>query len=588
MAVRKFKRIAPKLALSGLGIIVAWLAANTIAVSDRFPAQTVDDVVDLSTLRQSGEDWRIIDQDVGEEGHIRLHSRQWLMYFLHWRPLTDRNRDLTEEYVRNQMLNFWGQAMNFELKNIDGETEVCGHPARYTEGTVMNGNVYTRFIVWNCPETGRQFTADCNINLRLKTPMALLDLQRLITGTICCHEGGPVPPASTLLPRRYEYDKWNIGFSLPDGWRTADYPSKEWFPKGPTAESGSLWTLLTDSQKHLELIWRENHGPLSAGLFQDFLGKAAVPFRVENVDVAMVDMKLDSLREDPGFWQGAGTFCLRQTAQGKDYFSDYVFRGFLWKEGGHAYFLLGAVIMVREFWGIPNDLSPDAATFDRFWQNQVIPAVKVLPENILYGRQTSGQASRSPAAGDLTLFLKETEHLDFNDPVFAEVMAKTVTTEMPLSQKLEKLFYFTRDAITFAASASLKASEALKRGSAICYNKAMIYVSFCRRLGVPAVLATEEFVIKASPKKNLHRHGIAKIYYNGRWHYVDTVSNREAWTFWHKEGAADFEPPAFSLEAHTVVSENTITGLRFIDAETNDVPKEWLESLSRFQKTGKW
>jgi transglutaminase-like putative cysteine protease len=586
--VRKFNRTVSKLALSGLGIIIAWSAANTIAVFDRFPAQTVDDVVDLGTLRQSGEDWQVIDREVGEEGHVRLHSRRWLMYFLHWRPLTDQNRDLTKEYVRNQMLNFWGQAMNFELKNIDGETEVCSHSARFTEGTVMNGNVYTRFIVWNCPETRRQFTADCNINLRLKTPMVLLDLQRLITGTIRCHEGGRPPRPSSPLTQKYESREWNLSFFLPPHWRTAEYPSREWFPNGLTAESGSLWTLLTDSQKHLEVIWREKQGPLSAGLFQDLLKKAAVPFRVENVDVAMVDVRLDSLREKPGVWQGAGTFRLKQTAQGKDYFSDYLFRGLLWDKGGHVYFLLGGVIMVREFWGIPNDLSPDAATFERFWQNQVIPAVKVLPENILHERQTSGQASRSPITRDLALFLKETEHLDFNDPVFTEVMAKTVTPDMPLPQKLEKLFYFTRDAVTFAPSASLKASEALKKGTAICYNKAMIYVSFCRRLGVPAALATEEFIIRTSPKKSLHRHGIAKIYYDGRWHYIDTVSNREAWTYWHKEGAADFQPPAFSLEAHTVVGEDTISGLRFLDAETNDVPKEWLESLSRFQKTGKW
>jgi hypothetical protein len=396
MALRKFNKVVPKLALSGLGMIIAWSAANTLAVSGRFPAQTVDDVVDLSALRQSGEDWRIIDQKVGEEGHIRLHSRQWLMYFLHWRPLIEQNRDLTREYVRNQMLNFWGQAMNFELKNIDGETEVCGHPARYTEGTVMNGNVYTRFIVWNCPETGRQFTADCNINLRLKTPMPLLNLQRLITSTIRCHGGGSVPLASTLFPQRYESDKWNIAFSLPTGWRTADYPSEEWFPKGPTAECGSLWTLLTDSQKHVELIWGKSTTPISADVFQDFLKKATAPFSSGNIPVAMVDMKLESLQENPGVWQRAGTFRLKQTAQSKDYFSDYLFRGLLRKEGGHAYFLLGAIIMVKEFWGIPNDLSPDQATFDRFWQNQVMPAVKVW-KNSSISRATPSPLQRAPA-----------------------------------------------------------------------------------------------------------------------------------------------------------------------------------------------
>jgi hypothetical protein len=258
-----------------------------------------------------------------------------------------------------------------------------------------------------------------------------------------------------LLPRRYESDKWNIAFSLPEGWRTADYPSEEWFPKGPTAACGSLWTLLTDSQKHLELIWGESRGPLFAGLFQDLLKKTAVPFRAGDVDVAMVDVKVDSLQRNLGVWQGAGTYRLKQTAQGKDYFSEYLFRGLLWEKGDHVYFLLGAVIMVKEFWGIPNDLSPDAATFTRFWQNQVIPAVKVLPRSI-NECQTSGQAGRSLITCDPKVFLKETEHLDFNNPVFAEVLAKTATPDMPLSQKLEKLFYFTRDAITFAASASLK------------------------------------------------------------------------------------------------------------------------------------
>ena len=188
----------------------------------------------------------------------------------------------------------------------------------------------------------------------------------------------------------------------------------------------------------------------------------------------------------------------------------------------------------------------------------------------------------------LSRFLEETSHLDFNHPIFAETLAKVVTDNMTTEKKLGRLYYFTRDLITFVPSASLTASKALKEMKAVCYTKAMIYVSFCRLLGVPANLAMVEFIIKARPKKIVSGHGIAKIFYNGRWIYLDTVSNKEAWSWWDKKNAHLLEAPGFSLERNVLVDERFVSNLALKDFETNDVPEEWLKSLQNFLEKGKW
>jgi len=167
-------------------------------------------------------------------------------------------------------------------------------------------------------------------------------------------------------------------------------------------------------------------------------------------------------------------------------------------------------------------------------------------------------------------YLQETEHLDFKSPEFTKVMSKLLTENMSIETKLEKLYYFTRDSIPFASDASLYASEVLKKKKALCYTEAMLYVSFCRRLKVPAKLAEEHFVRKNKTKS----HAIAKIFYNGKWIYVDTVSNRDALGFWGFDESDTFNAPKFSLKSNIVVSEKHYKDLSFTDYETNGVPKK--------------
>ena len=176
--------------------------------------------------------------------------------------------------------------------------------------------------------------------------------------------------------------------------------------------------------------------------------------------------------------------------------------------------------------------------------------------------------------------------MDFTHPLFSEVVDRITVKDMPLEQKLEILYYYTRDSLTFAPAVSLCASEALKKGEGICYNKAMVFVAFCRLLGVPAALAKAEFIFHDKPKS--HLHGIAKIFHKGRWIYIDTVSNRESWGYWDKAKAEAFRPPAFTLEHNVLVGNPFLKDVILGDYRTNDVPEDWLDSMKNFLETGKW
>jgi|GEM_PF-651837 len=350
---------------------------NAIMASESVP---IESLIDLTGLIHEGPGWRILSQNLGpKDGLLKLSQSKWLMYFLHWRPLNEANKTLSVEYVRNHMLNFWGQAMNFKLLDIDGEMEICGHRAVFTEGTVMDGAVHTRFIVWNCPQTNRQFTADCNINLRRKTPPDLLDLQRAISQTICCHKGELPPEIPAGLTQKYLSKKWNISFFIPPTWRTADYDSKEWFPNGMSAQSGSLWTLLADSVKRLDLAWEVKEEELSRDVFERFLKGCAAPFVFENVTSQISRWELKDIKEKDSVWTGEGLYEYKQKAQNQEAVSSYRFKGFLWKVGNKTYFLLASLVQIKEFWNIPNDLSPSDETFENFVQKQVLPNIKVFP-----------------------------------------------------------------------------------------------------------------------------------------------------------------------------------------------------------------
>jgi hypothetical protein len=252
--------------------------------------------------------------------------------------------------------NFEKIVKNRRKKGNGGETEIYGHKAYFIDGTIYNDAIHSRFIVWNCPKTGRQFISDCNINLRLGTPGYLLETQNHITQTIHCHKGFSKAIPDTF-PRTYESEKWNLSFNIPENWKTAEYFDKKWFPNGMSNQNGSLWTLLTDSRKYLELLWEETDVPLNADLFKSFLERITKPFTHEDITLQVSQIKLESIKEEDGYYMGEGSHQFTQVVKEKEYKSDYKFKGLLWKKEKRIYFLFASLIGLKEFWGIKNDLT---------------------------------------------------------------------------------------------------------------------------------------------------------------------------------------------------------------------------------------
>lgn len=337
----------------------------------------VEDFIDLARLKKNGDDWVTIYKKTGDhQGHIKLHQDKWLMFFVHWRPLTEENRNITPEYVRNTLLNFWGPNMNnFKLKGYEGSLQVNSHDAYYVYGT-FNDVVKTRFIIWNCPETGRQFIADLNINIAMGTPEILHDLQQLSIMTISCHGG--VKPGS-ILPRQYKSEKYNLSFYTPEDWTTNEFFAEKWFPAGMTQTKGTLWTLPIGREKRIELLWEDTKDNVSENLLNQFIKKMENFSPTSDDSSKYTDFHIDSYKEKNGILTAEGIFRLGLYAeQEKDYSDQYKFRGFLWKNNGRVYFLIASLINIQEVWEKKVDLSPSQELFDKYIEKEILPNIKCL------------------------------------------------------------------------------------------------------------------------------------------------------------------------------------------------------------------
>jgi len=333
--------------------------------------------VDLEFLGQTGEDWEILSQDLDTEaGHVALHHDKWLMYFLHWRPLTEENRELSVEFVRDLLLTFWGPSMPFELTGEQGTLEVGGHDAYWVQAILPGPAVHTRFIVWNCPESNRQLIADTNINRRLGTDPDWLEVQRDITLTIACH-GQEVSGENPLLGQHYVSAPLNLSFWIPGTWHTDEFPSHTYYPDGLSGTDGSLWTLPTDSGKHLELHWRTDSRAVSADLLTEFLESLNTETAPPDSLIAWSDsLQLDKVWQEDQRVVAAGNFKYHTRAGGQDDNEWYRYRAVMWREETQVKLLLMGLVAMQDIWGTFKDLTPSEAIFERFVTEQCWPAIR--------------------------------------------------------------------------------------------------------------------------------------------------------------------------------------------------------------------
>jgi hypothetical protein len=365
--------------MTKLFLSLLWAGLAVLVLISSRCSTTPQELIDLDGLRASGDDWTVRQDTLPDGGIIRLHHDKWLMYFLHWRPLTEKRAELSPEYVRHLMLNFWGEDMPFTLEDSVGHIQVAGHEAYLIDGTIYDGRIRSRFIVWNCPQTERQLVADCNINLARGTPPELFDLQTDITLTIDCH-GQRTTQQHPVLSQEFRSEKYALSFNIPENWRTNEYLDTEWFPEGMTRTNGSLWTLLTDSEKYVELRWDDKQPDITQEVFRQYLERIESDSVAGETVMRLLEIKVDSIKAQRRCFTGEGKFLYSLKAGEREVRRPFVFRSFLWQYKSRTYFLLASIAALEEFWGMLVDLSPSEKRFDEFVEEELFSNIRVLDD----------------------------------------------------------------------------------------------------------------------------------------------------------------------------------------------------------------
>jgi hypothetical protein len=358
-------------------LVVAALSVAVTAFSVQLGrTKGEEEWLDLEPLLNGPESWEVISSET-EEGvkTVKLHHGRWLMFFLHWRPLTEDRQKLNRKYVRDLLLSLWGPNMPFKITKRGGKLNIGDHQGFWVEGVLERPGVRTRFLVWNCPETNRQLIADTNINVAMGTDDNLLVLQEEIAKTVCCH-GVPTEHRNKALTQEHQLDEYGVSLTTPSTWRTRSFIHSKWYPEGMTRENGSLWSLLTDSEKHIEVMQRSDSREPSAELLEEYLSQMTTPMqRPEGVVMEIKNIKTQGVTQSDASVTADGLFTMRTTAGQRTGDERYLFRAVLKKDGPVNTLLFAGMIAHTHVWGVANDLKPEAVVFDDFVEGQAIPVV---------------------------------------------------------------------------------------------------------------------------------------------------------------------------------------------------------------------
>jgi hypothetical protein len=155
-----------------------------------------------------------------ETGTLSVSSTRVIYYFLHWGPI--EVPAITEDYVRERIPEVWpGEGL--QVLSVK-DTVVAGHPAFFAEVLPQRDVYRAFFVIWNCPESGRQFIADMNYNIRYRTPREELEAELATTyHTVACHVGADTEELPTHVAL-FDSPRFELSFHHPLHWYVMESP----------------------------------------------------------------------------------------------------------------------------------------------------------------------------------------------------------------------------------------------------------------------------------------------------------------------------------------------------------------------------
>jgi len=299
--------------------------------------------IDIERLRKLAPGWLMLEADGDEVSGMAVAEQSiWPMFYLHWMPLEGHGRTIGVKEAGKIVTSLWdGLVIDGPLK---GETvKLPSHEAVMFDATTTHGELKTRYFVWACPESGRLFVADLNVNLRANAPPELMQWQTDMTRTVRCHEDAPVETFPELTDR-YEIPDVGIAYSHPPTWRPleayrvqtafggSDMAASRW--PGSTREKGQDLTLAVDAMRRMTLMW----GPAPEGpMSHDVLRKRTQDYWSERASNIMIT----DTKSINGLWYADGV--VRMPINPGDIPPTHMhkFRTWMWQKGDTLFFAVG-------------------------------------------------------------------------------------------------------------------------------------------------------------------------------------------------------------------------------------------------------
>ena len=113
-----------------------------------------------------------------------------------------------------------------------------------------------------------------------------------------------------------------------------------------------------------------------------------------------------------------------------------------------------------------------------------------------------------------------------------KIIAKALELTANCSNNVEKakaLFEFVRDSYNDNIFDSYVASDVLKNGGNLCYQRAPLLAALNRAAGIPSRLHLQRVTIKRKKGDIVFAHAVTGTYLNGKWLLYEATGNRGKW-----------------------------------------------------------
>ena len=182
-------------------------------------------------------------------------------------------------------------------------------------------------------------------------------------------------------------------------------------------------------------------------------------------------------------------------------------------------------------------------------------------------------------------YLSSTYFIDSDSDIVQQTASNIVKETIYPKDKAIKLFYWTRDRITYDAYSltsfkkNYKASKIIQEGKGWCVQKAVVLAALARSVNIPAKLHFADIRNYQTPDKLKNRigtniflyHGFTDLYLNGKWIKVTPAFNKE---LCEKFG---YKTVKFDGINDAILPEKTINGQKYVEylkdrGTTHDLP----------------